>query len=102
MVTNYPREVVTQGIGTAAVETSGRAFARMWKRVQHALCSLHGHDTLLHYDQNRICLRCASCGYETPGWELDRRRPRIRFHGKPQHHYAGRTQSIETAQRKIA
>ena len=103
MVTNYPQGIVTPAVGTAAVEMSpGRAFARAWKRVQHALCSLHGHDPLLHYDQNRIYLRCASCGHETPGWELDKRRPRIRFHGDPRHHYMGRAQSFETTQRRIA
>src|SRR5512143_3106597 len=80
MVTNYPQEVVTSAVGTSTVEPyAGRLFSRLWRRVQFALCSLHGHDPLLHYDENRIYLRCASCGHETPGWELDQRRPRVRF-----------------------
>ncbi len=103
MVTNYPQEIVRQPIGAAVVDTvSVRPFARVWRRIQYALCSLHGHDPLLHYDQNRIYLRCASCGYESPGWDLDQRRPRVRFHGDPQHHFAGRAQSFERAERKIA
>ncbi len=104
MVTNYPQDIVTQGVGTTTTgeSYSGRVFARLWRRVQFALCSLHGHDPLLHYDQNRMYLRCASCGHETPGWELDQRRPRVRFHGDPQHHFAGRTQPLEETERKIA
>ena len=103
MVTNYAQGIVTPAVGTAAVDApSARPFARMWKRVQYALCSLHGHDTLLHYDQNRIYLRCASCGHETPGWDLDERRPRVRFYGDPQRHYAERTESFETRPRRIA
>ncbi len=103
MVTNYPQEVVTQGVGTTTAEPyATRALSRLWKRVQFALCSLHGHDPLLHYDENRIYLRCASCGHETPGWELDQRRPRVRFHGDPKHHFAGRMEPMATTQRRIA
>jgi hypothetical protein len=36
------------------------------------LCSLHGHDAILQYERNRIFLRCTSCGYETPGWDVTR------------------------------
>ncbi len=106
MVTNYPQEIqeiVAPSVGTTTVAPSANhVLARLWKRVQFALCSLHGHDPLLHYDQNRIYLRCASCGHETPGWELDQRRPRVRFHGDPQHHFARRTESYVTRDRKIA
>jgi hypothetical protein len=41
-------------------------------RVQQGLCGLHGHDALLHYERNRMYLRCVSCGYESPGWEVAR------------------------------
>ena len=39
-------------------------------KVRQFLCGLHGHDTLLHFERCRISLQCASCGYETPGWEV--------------------------------
>lgn len=42
--------------------------------IQQALCGLHGHDSLLQHQRNRIFLRCASCGYETRGWDLSRER----------------------------
>lgn len=102
MVTNYPQEIVTQPVdATTAENPSDGTFSRLLKRVQFALCSLHGHDPLLHYDQNRIYLRCASCGYESPGWELDQRRPRLRFQGKPDH-FAARADSFEPSERRIA
>ncbi len=39
-------------------------------KVRQFLCSLHGHDALLHFEQGRMSLQCTSCGYETPGWDL--------------------------------
>lgn len=39
--------------------------------VQRFFCGLHGHDALLHFEQGRLSLVCASCGYETPGWDLN-------------------------------
>jgi hypothetical protein len=39
-------------------------------KVRQFLCGLHGHDALLHFELGRISLQCASCGYETPGWDV--------------------------------
>jgi len=39
-------------------------------KVRQLLCSLHGHDALLHFEHGRMSLQCSSCGYETPGWDL--------------------------------
>jgi hypothetical protein len=103
MVTNYPQDIVAQGVGTTTVDIdAGRAFSRLWKRVQYALCSLHGHDPLLHFDHNRMYLQCASCGHETPGWELNDHRPRLRFHGNPQHHFVRQSVSTDERERRIA
>lgn len=101
MVTNYPQQVVTQPVSVGAVGLSPDGlFSRLWKRVQYMLCGLHGHDPMLHYDQSRIYLRCASCGYETPGWELEQSRPRIRFHGKVERAFALQPESFD--ERRIA
>ena len=43
-----------------------RAFAQ----VRKLTCALHGHDALLHFETGRLSMRCTSCGYETPGWDL--------------------------------
>jgi len=44
---------------------------------QRWLCGLRGHDGLLHFEQGRLSLICASCGYETPGWDLSATRPPV-------------------------
>lgn len=44
---------------------------RMMDRVRQVICGLHGHDSLLQFGPDRMYLRCVSCGYETPGWELN-------------------------------
>jgi hypothetical protein len=86
MGTNY------QGIATRPVTTSLDATpARsLWSRaighLQSAVCGLHGHDPLMHFEQGRMFLRCTSCGYETPGWSTGDRRPRQRFTGDARRH----------------
>ena len=50
----------------------GGVIATTMSWIQQGLCGLHGHDSLLQYERNRIFLRCASCGHETPGWDLSR------------------------------
>ena len=56
-------------------------------RLQQFLCGLQGHDELRQFERNRLCLKCTSCGHESPGWELERgmarserRRQSIRHH----------------------
>ncbi len=101
MVTNYPEQVVTQPVSVSAVDApSDGLFARLGKRIQYFLCGLHGHDPMLHYDQTRIYLRCASCGHETPGWELEQSRPRVRFNGKIERAFAMQSQPFD--ERRIA
>ena len=33
-------------------------------------CGLGGHELIRSFEPNRVCLRCTSCPYETPGWTL--------------------------------
>jgi hypothetical protein len=46
-----------------------RWFARLELRMRQFLCGLHGHDALLHFEDGRMSLLCASCKYDTPGWD---------------------------------
>lgn len=48
----------------------GPQYRAWWSRV---LCRLNGHDLLPSFQPGRICLRCVSCSYETPGWLLKER-----------------------------
>ena len=59
----------TQQTITAAPPGIG-VISRAAEQLRQFLCSLHGHDALLHFEQGRISLQCTSCGYETPGWDL--------------------------------
>ena len=49
---------------------TGDVGGRVMDRVRQMLCGMHGHDALLQFQQDRMFLRCASCGHETPGWEV--------------------------------
>ena len=41
------------------------------EHLRQFICGLHGHDALLHFEQGRMSLQCTSCGYETPGWDVN-------------------------------
>jgi hypothetical protein len=43
--------------------------------IRHTVCGMHGHDNLLQFEQERMFLKCVSCGHETPGWELNEAPP---------------------------
>ena len=49
----------------------------MVDRVKQMWCGLHGHDSLLQFQQDRMFLRCVSCGHETPGWNLTEEAPSV-------------------------
>ncbi len=84
MVTNYAigsHDGVTSTTNDAHMEEIG-----VLGRMRQMLCGLHGHDTLLHFAQDRMSLRCVSCGHETPGWELNEARPRVTVRGDARRH----------------
>ncbi len=59
-------------------------FERAGVQVRQFFCGLHGHDALLHFEDGRISLLCASCGHESPGWEFGRRAARTERAAAPQ------------------
>lgn len=38
--------------------------------VRQFVCGLHGHDALLHFEPDRLSMRCITCGHQTPGWDI--------------------------------
>jgi hypothetical protein len=40
------------------------------ERGHQLVCSLRGHDAVLHFERNRLSLRCLNCALQTPGWSL--------------------------------
>lgn len=54
---------------TTAVLQDG-LITRAATHLRQWICGLHGHDSLLHFEDGRMSLLCSSCGFESPGWEL--------------------------------
>jgi hypothetical protein len=102
MVTNYPsiashNDRLRATVGDASEDT----FAgRVMDRLRQMFCGLHGHDTMLHFEQERMSLRCVSCGHETPGWELNEVPPTVTMRGDARRHALARPQLINA--RRIA
>ena len=93
MVTNYPRQVTEADTRTAGDTMSRQVpdgtVSRMVARLNQTLCGLGGHDALMHIEGTRVTMRCASCGHESPGWDVAGRGPRRRFEGDARRHRMG-------------
>jgi len=73
-----------RGKGYVAMGVIDRASTRL-RRI---LCGMHGHDALLHFEQRRLSLVCASCGHQTPGWDLSSAAPRAPQSATPSRRFA--------------
>jgi hypothetical protein len=93
--------VTTEGLHAAnALHVEEGGFARLLDRVRQLLCGLHGHDTLLQFEQDRMFLRCVSCGHETAGWELTEAPPTVTVRGDARRHAIMRPKLVSA--RRIA
>jgi hypothetical protein len=71
MITNAPTHALVTDSPMSAQDAPDHGFVdRFFGWFQQSLCALHGHDSILQYERNRIFLRCTSCGHESPGWEM--------------------------------
>jgi hypothetical protein len=89
MVTNYPQQLTATGVSARdgnGVQTNGSVVARAMGRLGQLLCGVRGHDAVMHFESNRVMMRCASCGHDTPGWEISGHGPRRRYEGDPRRH----------------
>ena len=86
MVTNYPQQLTAEAGMTHGHGQDDGAVARAVSRVSQLLCGLRGHDSVLHFERNRVNMRCTSCGHDTPGWEISGRGPRRRYEGDSRRH----------------
>jgi hypothetical protein len=84
MVTNYPQQLAA--VAEITYERTTNVVARAMGRLGQLVCGFRGHDSVLHFEGNRVMMRCTSCGHDTPGWEIDGRRPRQRFEGDARRH----------------
>jgi hypothetical protein len=80
MLSNYPQQLTAGNTDatTRAYEDEG-ILARAMEYVSQTWCGLHGHDSVLHFEDKKILLRCTSCGYDSPGWEVNDRQPRVKY-----------------------
>jgi len=84
MVTNYPQQLTTTA--HAAHGQLNSVVVRAVGRLGQLFCGLRGHDSVLHFEGNRVNMRCTSCGHDTPGWEITGRGPRRRYEGDSRRH----------------
>lgn len=68
------------------MQDSPSLIQRAANTIGRMLCALRGHDSVLHYEDKRMMMRCTSCGYDSPGWEVTGREPRKRFAGDDKRH----------------
>lgn len=100
MVTNYPQSIAVHGNRTTG-ETHEEGFGgRAFDWLRQMACGLHGHDTLVQFEHDRMFLRCVSCGHETHGWELNNPRPIVPMRVEARHKALTHPQLI--GERKIA
>jgi hypothetical protein len=84
MVTNYPQQLTADA--TLTPDTTTSVVTRALARLGQLVCGLRGHDSVLHFEGNRVMMRCTSCGHDTPGWEISGRGPRRRYEGDARRH----------------
>jgi hypothetical protein len=65
---------------------SRNVVARAVSRLNQAICGMSGHDMVRHFEGKRVMVRCTSCGYESPGWEVSGQGPRRLFEGDARRH----------------
>jgi hypothetical protein len=100
MVTNYPHSMAAgRDITDDAAEASGLG-ERVLDRLRQTLCGLHGHDAFLQFEQERMFLKCVSCGHETHGWTLNEAPPTVSVRGDARRHVLARARLV--SDRKIA
>ena len=54
--------------------------------LQRLMCAIRGHEDYLHFEKDRVYLQCVACGYESPGWRVENRRPVLQFKARRSAH----------------
>jgi hypothetical protein len=86
MVTNYPQQLTATATRSLDTNSAATVFNRAVVRIGQWLCAMRGHDSVLHFEGNRVMMRCTSCGHDSPGWEISGRGPRQRYEGDRRRH----------------
>jgi hypothetical protein len=69
--------LVTESVDV--LTTVRQLMSRARHASRHALCTVlnGGHELYRARTDNRLFQQCLLCGYETPGWTIDRRDRRL-------------------------
>lgn len=86
MVTNYPQRLTATAAELETHSADTTFTTRAMARLGQWLCGMRGHDSVLHFEGNRVMMRCTSCGHDSPGWEISGRGPRQRYEGDHRRH----------------
>lgn len=86
MVTNYPQQLTAASEAPQSQVVDGSIITRAVGRLGQLMCGVRGHDEILHFEGNRVMMRCTSCGHHSPGWEISGRGPRRRYEGDARRH----------------
>ncbi|MGE3512836.1 MAG: hypothetical protein AB7N65_28575 [Vicinamibacterales bacterium] len=74
MVANRPQQVATVDELGQPLRAHDDAFgSAMLQRFGQMICGIQGHEHLVQFSEERIFLRCITCGHESPGWEVPTR-----------------------------
>jgi hypothetical protein len=60
-----------------------RRVRQSWNVCTRAACQLMGHRNEIEVGSMRLSLKCERCGWTSPGWTLDDRRPSINGSSRP-------------------
>jgi hypothetical protein len=92
-------------LGADRVRVAADRSWEWWRRVARwtaqTICGLGGHEMLKYSTRARITLRCVTCGFESPGWNLDAAPPNVTFGGDPERFALGTVQRPHMATRPV-
>jgi hypothetical protein len=92
--------VTSEGLHAAdAIHVDTGIGGRLMDWIRQMFCGLHGHDTMLQFAQDRMYLRCVSCGHESAGWELNEAPPTVTVRGDARRHALIRRPKLVSARR---
>lgn len=72
-----PMALVTESVDVLTAFKQG--MARLRRKSRHLLCTVvnGGHELYRARTDTKLYQECLLCGYETPGWTIDRRDRRL-------------------------
>jgi hypothetical protein len=56
-------------------EPAQQWFETILRQIGQRFCGLKGHQTLVHFEPNRMSLLCSRSGFESRGWHIGKGSP---------------------------